>query len=81
MDDQSSAVPENVDNSPLSIPNTGKVAESAYEQNLRRSIISIHNDSTLTPTQKAKQIQVKKYIIKAYINSYSPLGIDEPKQY
>lgn len=36
----------------------GKMADSAYEQDLRRSIISIHNDSSLAPTQKAKRIQV-----------------------
>ena len=36
----------------------GKMADSTYEQNLRRSIISIHNDSSLAPAQKAQMIQV-----------------------
>lgn len=36
----------------------GKMADSSYEQNLRRSIIAIHNDSNLTAAQKAKKIQV-----------------------
>ena len=34
------------------------MADSTYEQNLRRSIISIHNDSSLAPAQKAQMIQV-----------------------
>lgn len=46
-------------NSPLVLSDPGKMAESSYEQNLRRSIITIHNDSSLTPAQKAKNIQVK----------------------
>ena len=47
-------------NSPFLLSDPSKLADSSYEQNLRRSIISIHNDSSLTPAQKAKKIQVKK---------------------
>jgi hypothetical protein len=46
-------------NSPFLLSDPGKMADSSYEQNLRRSIISIHNDSSLSPAQKAKRIQVK----------------------
>ena len=49
---------DNQQNSKNSLPNASKMAESSYEQNLRRSIIAIHNDSILTPAQKAKRIQV-----------------------
>ena len=34
------------------------MADSSYEQNLRRSIIAIHNDSNLTAAQKSQKIQV-----------------------
>lgn len=68
---------ENVENSPFSVLSSGKIAESAYEQNLRKSIISIHNDSTLTPAQKAKMIQVNINV--NLIRSYFALGIDESK--
>ena len=46
-------------NSPFLLSDPSKLADSSYEQNLRRSIISIHNDSSLTPAQRAKKIQVK----------------------
>lgn len=45
-------------NEPVPISEPGKMSDSSYEQNLRRSIISIHNDSFLTSAQKAKMIQV-----------------------
>ena len=41
-----------------SLNDSSKLADSSYEQDLRRSIISIHNDSTLTPAQRAQKIQV-----------------------
>lgn len=41
-----------------SLNDPNKLADSSYEQDLRRSIISIHNDSTLTPAQRAQKIQV-----------------------
>ena len=52
---------DNINNSTSSQSQTddpGKIADSSYEQNLRRSIISIHNDSLLSPSQKAQKIQV-----------------------
>lgn len=51
--------PEQNSNSPFLLSDPGKMADSSYEQNLRRSIISIHNDSSLSTAQKAKKIQVK----------------------
>lgn len=62
MSDNSSSSqqqPEQNTNSPFLLSDPGIMADSSYEQNLRRSIISIHNDSSLSAAQKAKKIQVK----------------------
>lgn len=72
MNDNSSQQQEQQTNSPL-LP--GKMADSSYEQNLRRSIISIHNDSSISPAQKAKKIQVKLKKQK----KLTVLGINESK--
>jgi hypothetical protein len=56
-------------NSPLLLSDPGKMADSSYEQNLRRSIISIHNDSSLSPPQKAKKIQVKLNLTSMQFNT------------
>ena len=54
---QSSGTDANA-NSSFYLTDPGKLADSCYEQNLRKSIISIHSDSSFTPAQKAKKIQV-----------------------
>ena len=59
MSDNSSQQQAQQTNSPFLLSDPGKMADSSYEQNLRRSIISIHNDSTLSTALKAKKIQVK----------------------
>lgn len=56
MDNQTSN-PHLTDDNLISEPN--KFEEPSYEQNLRKSILKIHNDSSLTSVQKAKRVQVK----------------------
>jgi hypothetical protein len=53
------SAPNSIDADSALLDSDKKVVDFSNEQNLRRSIISINNDSSLTPAQKAKMIQVK----------------------
>jgi hypothetical protein len=53
------SAPNSIDADSALLDSDKKVVDFSNEQNLRRSIISINNDSNLTPAQKAKMIQVK----------------------
>lgn len=53
------SIPNSIDADSAQLGSDKKVVDFSNEQNLRRSIISINNDSNLTPAQKAKMIQVK----------------------
>lgn len=53
------SIPNSIDADSAQLGSDKKVVDFSNEQSLRRSIISINNDSNLTPAQKAKMIQVK----------------------